>query len=96
MKYRRMNEETSLDTIPEDVVYVDELDQTSAQRQQNRQNRKRRRMTDQYELPEMEHDFSQLVMPNDQRLLTAEELREYAKEFEGKDGEVDFENVGNI
>lgn len=89
-----MNDELEEEAIPEDAVYVDELDQTPAQRQQNRVNRKRKRMTDQYELPQMDHDFSQLVTSGDHRLLTAEELREYAKEFEGNDGEVDFENVG--
>jgi DNA excision repair protein ERCC-5 len=65
---------------------VDQLEQTPEQRIQVQQDQKRGdrfKKTDQYQLPEMDHDFSQLGATNDVRLLSAEELQEYAKQFEG-------------
>ncbi|KAI5821353.1 XPG N-terminal domain-containing protein [Pyronema omphalodes] len=74
------------DLITQGTVYVDQLEQTPEQRIQAQQDQKRGerfKKTDQYQLPEMEHDFSQLGVTNDVRLLSAEELQEYTKQFEG-------------
>jgi DNA excision repair protein ERCC-5 len=66
------------------LVYVDELEQTTEERKQAEQQRKRKfKRTDQYQLPQMDYDFSELGVPNDVRMLSAEELQEYAKQFEG-------------
>ncbi|KAF8535256.1 hypothetical protein BDD12DRAFT_983401 [Trichophaea hybrida] len=70
--------------IPENLVYVDELEQTTEERKQAEQQRKRKfKRMDQYQLPQMDYDFSELGVPNDVRMLSAEELQEYAKQFEG-------------
>ncbi|KAA8903844.1 hypothetical protein FN846DRAFT_779885 [Sphaerosporella brunnea] len=82
--------------IPENVVYVDQLEQTLEQRKHAELQRKRRyKKTDQYQLPEMEHDFSELGANNDHRLLTAEELQEYAKQFEGME-DTNLNDYSNI
>ncbi|PMD24622.1 PIN domain-like protein [Hyaloscypha hepaticicola] len=61
----------------EDMVYVGELGMSSAERQRNRTFRK----TDQYHLPELENGIEGMGQPNDPRIMSAEELEEYARQF---------------
>ncbi|KAF8253994.1 PIN domain-like protein [Wilcoxina mikolae CBS 423.85] len=82
--------------IPENLVYVDELEQTTEERKQAEQQRKRKfKRTDQYQLPQMDYDFSELGVPNDVRMLSAEELQEYAKQFEGME-DTNLQDFSNI
>jgi DNA excision repair protein ERCC-5 len=75
------------DAVPEEeYVYVDQLTQTPDQRKAEEAQRKRKRKEDQYQLPEMEHDLENMGAPNDVRILSAEELKEYAKQFESEGG----------
>lgn len=61
----------------EDMVYVGEMGMSSAERQRNRHFRK----TDQYHLPELENGIEGMGQPNDPRIMSAEELEEYARQF---------------
>lgn len=75
----------------EDLVYVDELQMTEQERQQNRKFRK----TDAYHLPEMDHSMHAMGGENDPRIMSIEELQEYARQFDtGEDLNVyDFSKI---
>ncbi len=61
----------------EDMVYVSEMGMSSAERQQNRKFRK----TDAYHLPDLTNGIEGMGQPNDPRIMSAEELEEYARQF---------------
>jgi DNA excision repair protein ERCC-5 len=65
-----------------------------AQRKQAEQKQRFKRM-DQYHLPEMEQDFSELGAPDDARILSAEELQEYSRQFEGME-DTNLSDYSNI
>lgn len=67
--------------LPEDLVYADELGMSTKEKIQNRQFRKK----DQYHLPDLDVSLEELGGPNDPRVMSHEELEEYAKQF--KSGE---------
>lgn len=67
--------------LPEDLVYVDELQMTEQERQQNRKFRKK----DQYHLPDLNMPLSEMGQPNDPRVMSLEELQQYARQFEAGD-----------
>ncbi|KAM0717295.1 hypothetical protein Q7P37_007147 [Cladosporium fusiforme] len=75
----------------EDLVYVDELQMTQQERQQNRKFRK----TDAYHLPEMDNSMHAMGGENDPRIMSIEELQEYARQFDtGEDLNVyDFSKI---
>lgn len=80
------------EAVPEEgLVYVDELQMTQQERQQNRKFRKK----DQYHLPELDVSLSEMGGPNDPRVMSLEELQTYAKQFEtGEDINVyDFSKI---
>lgn len=77
---RRDDDEVE-EEIPEDVVYVDELLQTSAQIKANR--RSSFRKTDPYHLPDLDDTLANMGQPNDPRIMSTEELEEYARQFRG-------------
>ncbi|CAK4033821.1 related to 5^-3^ exonuclease [Lecanosticta acicola] len=80
------------ETVPDEgLVYVDELQMTQQERQQNRIFRKK----DQYHLPELDMSLSEMGGPNDPRVMSLEELQAYAKQFEaGEDINVyDFSKI---
>jgi len=60
-----------------DMVYVGEMGMSSAERQRNRKFRK----TDAYHLPELENGIEGMGQPNDPRIMSAEELEDYARQF---------------
>ncbi|KAI6821355.1 PIN domain-like protein [Hortaea werneckii] len=75
----------------EGLVYVDELQMSQQERQQNRKFRKK----DAYHLPEMDVSKNELGGENDPRVMSVEELQQYARQFEqGEDINVyDFSKI---
>ncbi|KAI5844636.1 DNA excision repair protein Rad2 [Morchella snyderi] len=69
------------EAIPKDVVYVDELMQTPEQIKKNRQVGFRK--TDPYHLPDLDTSMENMGQPNDPRIMSTEELEEYACQFRG-------------
>ncbi|KAF1349804.1 hypothetical protein BDV97DRAFT_352463 [Delphinella strobiligena] len=77
--------------VPEDnMVYVDELQMTQKERQQNRKFKKK----DQYHLPDLDMSLAEMA-PNDPRIMSLEELEAYARQFDtGEDINVyDFSKI---
>ncbi|KXT11260.1 hypothetical protein AC579_8385 [Pseudocercospora musae] len=62
----------------EGLVYVDELQMTQQERQQNRKFRKK----DAYHLPDLDVSVSEMGGPNDPRVMSLEELQAYARQFD--------------
>lgn len=77
--------------VPENIVYVDELQMTEKERQQNRTFKKK----DAYHLPNLDVDLADMGAPNDPRIMSHEELEEYARQFHtGEDVNVyDFSKI---
>ena len=77
--------------VPDDLVYVDELQMTTQERQQNRQFKKK----DAYHLPDLDVSLSEMGGPNDPRIMSHEELEEYARQFHtGEDVNIyDFSKI---
>ncbi|KAL2123104.1 hypothetical protein VTJ04DRAFT_3559 [Mycothermus thermophilus] len=61
----------------EDIVYADELGMSKQERQRNRRFHKQ----DAYHLPDLPTDIEAMAKPNDPRIMSLEELEEYAKQF---------------
>ena len=85
---RREDEE---EEIPDNLVYVDELQMTEKERQRNRTFRKK----DAYHLPDLDVSLAEMGAPNDPRIMSHEELEEYARQFHtGEDINLyDFSNI---
>lgn len=83
-----VEEETVRD---EDLVYVDELQMTQQERQQNRKFRKK----DAYHLPDLDVSMNEMSGENDPRIMSIEELQAYARQFDtGEDLNVyDFSKI---
>jgi DNA excision repair protein ERCC-5 len=84
-KREREREKTGLsgraveeEALPDEgqMVYVGELGMSATERQSSRRFHK----TDAYHLPDVP-DFSEMGAPNDPRIMSAEELEEYARQF---------------
>ena len=77
--------------LPDNLVYVDELQMTPQERQQNRTFKKK----DAYHLPNLDVDLADMGAPNDPRIMSHEELEEYARQFHtGEDVNVyDFSKI---
>ena len=63
--------------VPENLVYVDELQMTPEERQRSRTFKKK----DAYHLPNLDVDLADMGAPNDPRIMSHEELEEYARQF---------------
>ena len=61
----------------EGLVYVDELNMSAQERQQNRKFRKK----DAYHLPDLDMSMSEMGGPNDPRVMSLEDLQAYAAQF---------------
>ncbi|KAL8785880.1 MAG: hypothetical protein Q9213_003112 [Squamulea squamosa] len=87
---RRAPEEEE-EVVPDNMVYVDELQMTAQERQQNRQFKKK----DAYHLPNLDVSLTDMGAPNDPRIMSHEELEEYARQFHtGEDVNVyDFSKI---
>ncbi|KAI4217539.1 MAG: hypothetical protein LQ351_000134 [Letrouitia transgressa] len=88
---RDRRDEAEEEEIPENLVYVDELQMTARERQQNRQFKKK----DAYHLPNLDVSLADMGAPNDPRIMSHEELEEYAKQFHrGEDVNIyDFSKI---
>ena len=77
--------------VPDNLVYVDELQMTLQERQQNRTFKKK----DAYHLPNLDVDLADMGAPNDPRIMSHEELEEYARQFHtGEDVNIyDFSKI---
>ena len=77
--------------VPDNPVYVDELQMTAQERQQNRTFKKK----DAYHLPNLDVDLADMGAPNDPRVMSHEELEEYARQFHtGEDVNIyDFSKI---
>ncbi|CAF9923507.1 MAG: hypothetical protein GOMPHAMPRED_002857 [Gomphillus americanus] len=89
---RHVDEEEIAD---EDLVYVSEVGMTEQERKRSRGFKKK----DQYHLPDLDVDIAALGAPNDPRVMSQEELEEYARQFHsGEDinfydfSKIDFES----
>ncbi|KAF2103084.1 PIN domain-like protein [Rhizodiscina lignyota] len=79
------------EALPENLVYVDELHMDDRERQQNRKFKKK----DAYHLPELDMSLAEMGAPNDPRIMSLEELEQYARQFDtGEDINVyDFSKI---
>ncbi|TKA61198.1 hypothetical protein B0A49_10938 [Cryomyces minteri] len=79
------------EAVPDELVYVDELQMTNQERQQNRKFKKK----DAYHLPELDASLAEMGGPNDPRIMSLEELEQYARQFDtGEDINVyDFSKI---
>lgn len=87
----RLDEPEEEDVLPENMVYVEELQMTPQERVKNRQFKK----TDAYHLPALDTGLAEMGAPNDPRVMSQEELEEYARQFHtGEDVNVyDFSKI---
>lgn len=77
-KKRPQNEEV----VPDAPVYADEALLNEQERQKNRKFKKK----DQYHLPNLDVSLEEMGAPNDPRIMSQEELEEYARQFhQGQD-----------
>ena len=81
------------EALPENLVYVEELQMTPEERQRKRQNKFRKK--DAYHLPELDTPLAEMGAPNDPRIMSMEELQTYARQFDsGEDINVyDFSKI---
>ncbi|KAI1766686.1 PIN domain-like protein [Hypoxylon sp. FL1150] len=90
---RPAREEESVEEMPdaENLVYVDELGMDQAERQKSRKFYKQ----DAYHLPELNGGIEGMGRPEDPRIMSIEELEEYARQFNsGEDINVyDFSKI---
>ena len=73
----RSRQDEQEEEVPENAVYVDELQMSAQERTQGRTFRKK----DAYHLPNLDVDISEFGAPNDPRIMSHEELEEYARQF---------------
>lgn len=79
--------------VPEEgLVYVDELQMTQQERQQNRKFKKK----DAYHLPELDVSMSEMGGPNDPRIMSLEELEAYAQQFQSGEDMINVYDFSKI
>ncbi|KAL1796885.1 hypothetical protein ACET3X_005425 [Alternaria dauci] len=90
-KHPREEPQQREEEIPDNLVYAEELLQNEQERAQNRTFRKK----DQYHLPDLGKSMSEMGAANDPRVMSLEELEEYARQFDmGEDINVyDFSKI---
>ncbi|KAL3466453.1 hypothetical protein BJX64DRAFT_250098 [Aspergillus heterothallicus] len=72
----------SEEEVPDNPVYVDEIFMTEKEKQQSRKFKKK----DAYHLPDMQVSLQEMGAPNDPRIMSREELEQYALQFhQGED-----------
>ena len=74
----RNNRDDDEEPLPQDLVYASEALLPANERHKNRQQFRKK---DAYHLPELEVSLEEMGAPNDPRIMTHEELEEYAKQF---------------
>ncbi|KAI4653968.1 hypothetical protein J4E93_001736 [Alternaria ventricosa] len=90
-KHPREEPSQQEEEIPDNLVYAEELLQTPQERTENRTFKKK----DQYHLPDLGKSMSEMGAANDPRVMSLEELEEYARQFDrGEDINVyDFSKI---
>ncbi|PYI03068.1 PIN domain-like protein [Aspergillus sclerotiicarbonarius CBS 121057] len=79
---RRKGRNEKEEEIPDNPVYVDEVFMTENEKRQTRSFKKK----DAYHLPDMQGSLEEMGAPNDLRIMSQEELEEYARQFhQGED-----------
>ncbi|KAL4761523.1 ssDNA endodeoxyribonuclease RAD2 [Aspergillus foveolatus] len=79
---RRSRRQENEEEVPDNPVYVEETFMTDKQKQQSRTFKKK----DAYHLPDMQVSLQEMGAPNDPRIMSQEELEEYARQFhQGED-----------
>ncbi|KAF1964660.1 PIN domain-like protein [Bimuria novae-zelandiae CBS 107.79] len=78
--------------IPDDLVYAEEVTQTQQERLANRKFKRK----DQYHLPELSTSIAEMGGPNDPRMMSVEELQEYARQFDRGDQDINFYDFSTI
>lgn len=74
---RELEEEQEQLPSMDQMVYADELGMSKQERQRNRRFHKQ----DAYHLPELENGIEAMGKPNDPRIMSVEELEDYARQF---------------
>lgn len=74
---RAHNRAGAEEEVPENPVYVDEIGMSQKEKQKNRRFLKQ----DAYHLPELQVSFAEMGAPSDPRIMSHEELEEYARQF---------------
>ncbi|KKK16136.1 hypothetical protein AOCH_004993 [Aspergillus ochraceoroseus] len=70
------------DEVPDNPVYADEIFMTEKEKKQSRAFKKK----DAYHLPDLHASLEEMGAPNDPRIMSREELEEYARQFhQGED-----------
>lgn len=77
--------------LPDEPVYVEEIGMSAQEKQQTRSFKKK----DAYHLPDLDTNFAEMGAPNDPRIMSHEELEEYARQFHtGEDVNIyDFSKI---
>lgn len=79
---RRRGNVQDEEEVPDNPVYADETLMTEKERRQGRQFRKK----DAYHLPDLNVSLEEMGAPNDPRIMSREDLEEYARQFhQGED-----------
>ncbi|KAJ5492795.1 DNA repair protein rad13 [Penicillium diatomitis] len=76
-RQRRNRPSGAEELVPEAPVYADEALMTEQEKQRNRKFKKK----DQYHLPNLDVSLEEMGAPNDPRIMSQEELEEYARQF---------------
>ncbi|KAL4918966.1 hypothetical protein BDW62DRAFT_56234 [Aspergillus aurantiobrunneus] len=76
-KHRNRSRQEEEDDVPDKPVYVDETFMTEKQKQHSRTFKRK----DAYHLPDMQISLQEMGAPNDPRIMSQEELEEYARQF---------------
>ncbi|KAL5338411.1 hypothetical protein BJX70DRAFT_366979 [Aspergillus crustosus] len=74
---KRSTRQEEEETIPDNPVYVEENFMTEKEKQQSRKFKRK----DAYHLPDMQVSLQEMGAPNDPRIMSREELEEYAMQF---------------
>ncbi|KAF2085092.1 PIN domain-like protein [Saccharata proteae CBS 121410] len=84
-------EQKEEEPLPENLVYADEVHMGAQERQQTRKFRQK----DAYHLPDLDVSLSEMGAPNDPRIMSLEELEQYARQFDtGEDINIyDFSKI---
>jgi DNA excision repair protein ERCC-5 len=77
LRVNREEEDEDVVRSDEDLVYVGEMGMSAQERMQTRKFTKK----DAYHLPELDNGIAGMGQPNDPRIMSAEELEEYARQF---------------
>ena len=90
-KRREERDKPQEEELPDEPVYVEDIGMTPQEKVQSRSFKKK----DAYHLPELDVNFAEMGAPNDPRIMSQEELQDYARQFHtGEDVNIyDFSKI---